>query len=126
MTTETMQLKSESAVSVPASGLTTIATIQNNSKKLLCFHFDVATQALDNFDVLARAHNGAQLQDLTPALWTSLPSGGRFLYASGDLAAVAAAGNGYFEMDIAGLSEIVVKASGAADSASITPRWSLQ
>lgn len=113
------------AVSCPAAGDTTIASIGNPGKKLLCFHFNVATQALDNFDVLVKAHRDATAVDLTPADWTVLTAGGRFLFASGDLAAVAAAASGYFEMDVTGLDEIIVKASGAVNNASVTPRWTL-
>lgn len=92
----------------------------------MAFHFDVVTQALDDFEVRGRGNSGAVLQDFTPSSWTSLPANGRILESSGDLAAVAAAGNGYFRMDVGELSEVVVRASAAADSASVTPRWSLQ
>lgn len=117
---------SAAAVACPAAGDTTIADITNTGRRLLCFHFDVATQALDAFKVSARAHASAQLVDFTPANWLALDAGGRFRRTNGDLAAVAAAGNGYFEMDVDGLVEIVVKASGAVNNASVTPRWSLQ
>lgn len=120
------QLHSEAAVTSVATGLTTLALLQNNQKKLLCFHFDVATQALDDFNVSARAHPDAQWQDFTPASWTTLPSGGRIAESSGDLNTVAAGSNGYFAMDIDGLVEIKVECSAAVDSASVTPRWSLQ
>lgn len=119
-----MSQSASTAVTVPASGLTTIATILVGDKKLLCFHFAVATQNLDDFDVLIKAHPGATAQDITPT-WTALVAGSRFLHASGNLAAVAASAVGYFEMDVAGLDSVEVKASAASDSAAVTPRWSL-
>jgi hypothetical protein len=117
---------SAAAVTVPGAGNTTIATITNAGKKLLCFHFDVVTQALDAFVVKGRAHTSAQQIDFSPAAWATPDAGGRIRRTNGNLAAVAAAGNGYFEMDIDGLAEITVQASAAADSAAVTPRWSLQ
>lgn len=131
-----IECSSASAVTVGGTGLTTIATISNRHNVLLCFHFDVATQNVDDFQVYGRAHTDAQLQDLTPTWSTLTTATGRFLLASvcttstgafvdTDLDTVATTQNGYFEMDVTGLSEIVVKASAAADSASVTPRWSL-
>jgi hypothetical protein len=114
-------------VSVVGSGLTTLTTVSNIHSKLLCYHFDVAAQNLDDFQVYGRAHTSAQLTTFTPASWTTLPGGNdRFLRASANLAAIAATGNGYFEMDISGLVEVTVKASAVADSANVTSWWSIQ
>lgn len=118
-------LASETAVAAPASGLTSLAIIKVENRRLLCFHFDVATQNVDDFDVLVKSHPDATAVDITPTDWTSLTSGSRFLFASGNLAAVAAAAKGYFEMDVAGLHEVEIKVSGAVNNASVTPRWSL-
>jgi hypothetical protein len=123
--TTTIENGSAAAVVAPGAGNTTLATITNTCRRLLCFHFDVATQALDAFIVKGKAHASAQLQDFSPASWSAPDAGGRFIRTSGNLAAVAAAGNGYFEMDISGLVEIDVLVSAAADSASVTPRWSI-
>lgn len=120
-----MMRQEAAAVAVPAAGLTVLANVKNDRYRLLCFHFDVAAQNLDDFDVLARAHENAQLVDFTPADWTALPAGGRFRRSSGNLAAVAAAGNGYLEMDIEGLAEIEIRVSAAVNNANVTPRWSL-
>lgn len=117
------------AVTVVGTGLTTIATIRNDEYTTLCFQFDVATQNLDDFDVLAVSHPSATQVDFTPSSWSSLPSNGRIVESGGsttNLAAVAAAGNGYFVMDVTGLTTIVIKASAAADSAAVTSRWTLQ
>lgn len=125
----------ETAVTVPAAGFTTLATIANAGDQLLVFQFDVATQALDQFRIRAKAHASAQyLTYGDPAnSWTdpsaansNIAAGSRILETSGDLNTVAAAGNGSFAMDISGLVEVLVEASAAVNNASVTPRWSLQ
>ena len=124
------------AVTVAGTGLTTVATFSGLRKNLLCFHFATATQAIDDVDVFAKAHASAQLQDFTPADWTTLPSGGRFrrtavsttatgAIVDGDVNTVATTENAYFEMDVDGLDTVVVKMSAGADSASVTFYWSL-
>jgi len=134
---EPIQSTEAQAVPLAAAGLQTVATIGNYKAKLLCFHFDVGGQDLDDLNVYGRAHPNAQLVDYTPADWTVLESGGRVRRAvrsttssgavvDGNLNAVTVLQNGYFEMDIDGLVEIVVKASAAADNGLITPRWSAQ
>lgn len=122
------------AVSAPAAGFTQLAKIANPSKRLLCFHFDVATQALDQFRISGRAHLDAQyvVFGVPGNSWTdpaaansNIAAGSRILETNGNLDAVAAAGNGYFAMDISGLAEILVEVSAAVNNASVTPRWSL-
>jgi hypothetical protein len=125
MTTETMRLYSPGPVTVPAAGFTTIATIQNIDKKLLCFQFDVSTQALDQFKVSARAHGSRKLKDFSLANWAVPEVDGRIIETDSNLAAVAAGGDGYFAMDISGIVEIVIEASAAVDSAIVTPGYSL-
>lgn len=117
----------KSAVTVPATGLTTIATINTMGRKLLNFAFSVATQALDDFDVKGKEHPDGPQFDYTPAGgWTAPDEGDRIVEASGDLAAVAAGADGKFAMDVSGLYEVEILASAAVDSASVTPFWSLQ
>jgi len=114
------------AATVAGTGLTTVSTIDTGvGYTRLCYHFAVATQNLDDFNVEGKAHASATVVDFTPTSWTSLPAGGRIIESSSDLAAVAAAAAGYFCMDVQGLVQIIVKASAAADSASVTPYWSL-
>lgn len=131
-----MKLIAGDPVAVAEADETTLATIINERWKVLCFHFDVADQNVDGLKVYARAHPDAQLVDFTPADWTAIPSGDRFrrcarsttatgALVDGDLDAVTTAQNGYLEMDIDGLAEIVLKASAAADSAEVTPRYSV-
>lgn len=123
------------SVSVPASGFTTIATITNTRYKTLVFQFDVATQALDQFQILAKAHADATNQTfgVSGNSWTdpdavdsNIAPGSRILETNGNLDTIAAAGNGYFAMDVTGLVAIVVQASAAVSSASVSSRWSLQ
>jgi hypothetical protein len=131
-TTETFKLSDRltrvagDAVACPASGDTVVSTIAINGQTRLCYHFAVATQNVDNFDVLVKAHPTATAVDITPADWTDVSGTARFQFSSGNLAAVAAAGTGYFEMDVTGLSEVVVEVSGAVNNASVTPYYTLQ
>jgi hypothetical protein len=125
------------AVTLLASGLTAIATIKNpQGATKLCFHVDIATQAGDDFDIFGRAHGSAQLQNFTPADFASIPAASRIkaalvhttssgAYVDANLNGLAVTENGYFEMDITGLTEVVVKMSAAVDGAVVTPRWSL-
>jgi len=122
-----LRMAEGAAVTIPLATNGTLAKILNtHGKTRLCFHFDVATNALDNFDVNVKAHDDATAVDITPANWASLAAGEyRFLYASGNLAAQGAGTSGYFEMDITGLKEIDITASAAVGAASVTPRWSM-
>jgi hypothetical protein len=120
------QHKVTSAIS--ATGDTSVAVIENKvGYTKLCFHAGVATQALDNFDLFIKAHEDATARDVTPANWASLAATDYpgIKYSSGNLAALAAAANGYFEMDITGLAEVEIKVSAAVTGAAVTARWSL-
>jgi len=127
------------AVTVPGTGLTEIDTIAVRGQGMLCFAFATATQNIDDLQVYARTHPGAPYQDITPssATWASItvPSW-RFkiavvsttatgAYVDADLNTVATTENGYFELDVTGLESVVVKASAAGDSASVTAFWAL-
>lgn len=124
-----LRMLSGAAITVPGTGDTEIAKIQNTrGHTRLCFHLDVATQALDNLDIDVLAHDDATEVDMTPANYQSLAAAEyRMLFASGITGAgtMSANTNGYFEMDITGLKTVSVKASAGADSAAVTPRWSL-
>lgn len=127
----------ETAVTVDESGPTTLATIDNSAghKRLKC-QFDVASQNLDACEVWAKAHGSAVSMNITPTSWASLPSGHYILatgvhttstgaYVDGDLDTVDAGQSGFFDMDIEGFSEIIVKVSAEGGAASATPRWTL-
>lgn len=128
------------AVTLTAAGLTTVATISVAGRTLLCIHFDVAVQAVDDLNVYARAHSGAQLVEISPAsaTWASpatpcprikfsaVSTTSTGAYVDADLSSIATTENGYLEVDVTGLSEVVIKAScAAADGGTITPRWHL-
>ena len=119
-------------VSVPAAGLTVIASMKNdNGADWMTFHFDVAGQALDDFDVLGRGRNDAQLIDFTIDWTVDPPNGHRIReYTSTgvgeNLAVTPAGGNGYFMMWVRGLEDIEIRASAGADSALVTSRPSFQ
>ena len=115
----------EAQASFLAAGDTVLATIDCQGCDLLLFHFDVTTQALDNFDVFAKAHPDAQYEDFTPASWTVLPTNGRFVEADGDLNTQAAGSSGYFGMRVSGLALVQVRISAAVNGALVTPFWSL-
>lgn len=133
------QMVSPGAITVAGTGLTTIATIMVNGRTWLGFHFATATQAIDDLQVYARAHPDAQYTDHTPtsATWATIgtPSPRMKLamvhttstgaYVDADLNTVATTENGYFEMDVTGLYDVLVKASAAADSASVTSYYTL-
>jgi len=133
-----IQQAKQAATAILHTAPTTIATIENLARRLLCFHFTPAVRAVTEFRVYGRAHADAPLQDFTPADWATLPSGGRIRETSvnttatgavvdGDLDTVATTENGYFMMDIDGLVEIVVKAQGTTDgTGTVASFWSLQ
>lgn len=122
------------AVTVGTGSYTTLATISNTKYTLLVFQFAVATQALTKCQILAKGHASADLQTFgeTAKSWTdpdaadsNIAAGSRILATNGNLDTVAAGSSGYFEMDITGLTSIVVQLEAAVNSASVTPRWTL-
>jgi hypothetical protein len=123
------------AVTAPAAGYTTVADIGNLNSSILCFQFTVAAQALDQFQILGRAHGSAPFVTIGVSgnSWTdkaaansNIAIGSRILETNGNLDAVGAGSNGYFAMDISGLVEIQVQVSAAVNGAVITPYWSMQ
>jgi hypothetical protein len=112
---------------VLATGDTDLIVIGNREYAKLCVHLAVTGQALDNFDVLAKANPAGVIVNVTPANWASLADTDYpgILYASGNLAALAAAASGYFEMDVTGLREITLRASAAVDGAAVALACSL-
>jgi hypothetical protein len=128
-----------SAVTVAGTGLTSVAVIPVGGRTLLCFHFEVDTQAVDDVQVYAKAHPDATAADITPtsATWATPTTPSRRIlhssvyttttgaYVDGDLNTVATTESGYLEVDVTGLYEVEIKMSAGADSAAVTPRWSL-
>lgn len=110
--------------------LATLATIPNPGYEWLTYEYEVAAQALDDFDVNGRvqAVAAAQQKDYTID-WTADPPGGHRIKeytstgASENLAATPAGGNGYFKMRIVGLAEITIKARAAVNGAVVSHRY---
>jgi len=117
---------STTAVTVPAAGLTTLATIASTGYHWLVFQAAVATQPLDDFNVSVKGHASAAYEDVTPADWTVLEDGGFFKMSNGNLAATAAGATAMFKMDITGFTSILVEVSSTTNNSSVTPRWTLQ
>jgi hypothetical protein len=107
-------------VAVPAAGNTALATISCANHERLFVQFSVATQALDAFLVQARCSADASFATLYSAGADFTSPSGLLVDASGDLTAVAAAGTGWFVMDVRGLYEVKLLASAAVDSAAVT------
>lgn len=108
------------AVTVPAASNTTILQLPVSGLERIVVQFAVATQALDAFLIKAKAHPDASDITLYSAAADFTTPAGLLLGASGDLTTVAAAGTGWFIMDVRGLHEVTIQASGAVDSAVVT------
>lgn len=111
---------SASAVSCPATGNTALLTIATAGLERIFVQVSVATQALDAFLVQARCSADATLTTLYSAAADFTVPAGLMVGASGDLTTLAAAGSGWFIMDVRGLYEVKLLASGAVDSAAVT------
>jgi hypothetical protein len=128
------------AVTLAAATLTTVATIPVGGRTLLAFHFNVAVRAVDDLQVYAKAHPDAEYVDITPtsATWanpatpswriknSAVHTTSTGAYVDADLNTVDTTENGYLEVDVTGLHEVVIKASCATDNTgTLTPRWQL-
>jgi hypothetical protein len=111
---------SASAVACPATGNTALLTISTAGLERLFVQISVATQALDAFLIQGRAASGASFVTLFSAAGDFTSPAGLMVDASGDLTTLAASGTGWFVMDVRGLYEVKLLASGAVDSAAVT------
>lgn len=110
-----------------------LAVISNPGFDWLLYEFEVATQALDNFDVFGRvqAVAAAQIKDFTIDWTVDPPTGHRIKeYTSTgtgeNLSVTPAGGHGYFLMRVSGLAEITIKGSAAVNGAVVSQRYSLR
>jgi len=105
-----------------AAGDTTLVEFETGPYTHMGFQLSVATQALDNFDLFIRCHESGPWQDITPANWASLAATDYhgLLYSSGNLAALAAAASGYFELQNTGVQAVQIKVSAAVDGAIVS------
>lgn len=99
------------ALAVPASGNTTLLEIPVKGLERIFVQFDVTSNAFDAFIISARASRDASYAVLYNAAGDFLVPQGLLLGASGDLT-TQAVGSGWFIMDVRGLNEVKVEASG--------------
>jgi len=103
---------------LPAGSNTDILEVMTLGLKNIGVYFDVATNALDVFTVSARFHPDDSFHSLYTAI-TSTPAG-LIIAASGTLASTAAAGSGWFLLDVRGIYAIKISVSGTvADTTAV-------
>lgn len=107
-------------VTVPAAGLTVLATFNVNFLERLCVEIANASQDLDGFQIAARFHSAGSFMTLysTSGHFTS-PSG-ILIGASGDLTGLAAGSSGWFILDCLGLDQVRIFASAVSNNAAVT------
>jgi hypothetical protein len=108
------------AVTVPAASNTALLTISCAGLERIAVQVGVITQALDAFLIQGRCSADAAFATLYSAGADYTSPAGLLIDASGDLTAIAAAGSGWFVMDVRGLYEVKLLASAAVDSAAVT------
>ena len=133
-------LEAPGAVTLLVAALSNVAQVLVGGRTFLAMHFGVAGQAVDDLQVYAKAHPNAEYVDITPtsATWatpttpswriknSAVHTTSTGAYVDADLNTIAITENGYLEVDVTGLYELLVKASCAvADGGTITPRWHL-
>jgi hypothetical protein len=95
---------------IPAAGNTDILEVLTLGLRHIGVYFDVATNDLDAFIVSAKFHPDDTFHSLYSAI-TSTPAG-LVIAASGTLASTAAAGSGWFLLDVRGIYAIKISVSG--------------
>lgn len=112
-------LQAKSVVTaIPAGSNTDILELQTLGLAHIGVFFDVATNNLDVFTVSAKFHPDDTFHSLYTAI-TSTPAG-LIIAASGTLASTAAAGSGWFIMDVRGIYAIKITVSGTvADTTAV-------
>lgn len=114
------QLTSALSVSVPTAGNTEILRIPTVGMERLFVQFDVATNNLDAFRILAKAHPSATATLLYSLAADYTVPAGLLVGASGDLTTVAAAASGWFIMDVRGVYEVQLQASATGGAAAVS------
>ena len=108
------------AVACPAAGNTVLLTLNVLGLTRLFVQFSVATQALDAFLISAKAHPDATAVTIASSAANFTSPVDPIVAASGDLTTTAAAGTGWFLMNVVGLHEVTISASGAVNNAAVT------
>lgn len=109
-------------VAVPDADTTLLLEIPCDSINTLSVEVSVVDEALDGFEIRARLHRNSDWQVLYDAAGDFTSPIGLLIGTSGDLTAQAEDTTGWFIMDVTGLFAVQVRASGAADSATVTAR----
>lgn len=103
---------------IPATGNTDILELTTLGLKNIGVYFTVATNDLDAFIVSAKFHPDDTFHSLYTGI-TSTPAG-LVIAASGTLATTAAAGSGWFLLDVRGIYAIKISVSGTvADTTAV-------
>jgi len=105
------------AVSVPATGTTTLIEVPTAGLHTLGVQVDVTVQALDAFAITARFNESGAFVTLYSSAGDFTTPAGLLIGASGNLTIQAAGTTGWFILDVRGLHSVKVTCSGAVDSA---------
>jgi hypothetical protein len=101
-------------VVIPATGSTNVLTVPVYGMTNLGVQVVVGVHALDGFAISARFHRDADFVTLYSSAGSFTTPAGLLIGASGDLTAQAV-GTGWFILDVRGLYEVRVSASGTVD-----------
>ena len=105
---------------IPATGNTDILEIMTLGLKNIGVYFTVATNDLDAFIVSAKFHPDDTFHSLYTAIDATPTESPLVIAASGTLASTAAAGTGWFLMDVRGIYAIKISVSGTvADTTAV-------
>jgi hypothetical protein len=99
------------AVAVPASGNTTLLQFRTYGLERIFVQIDVTVNALDTFLISGRASADATAATLYSTAGAFTSPAGLIVGASGDLT-TQAVGSGWFIMDVRGLWDVTIQASG--------------
>ena len=112
---------SNSALSVPASGNTTLLDLDVKDTERIYVQLVPTTQALDAFIVAILPHSNGAYSTIASAATDFTAPVGLMVGASGDLTTLAAAATGWFILDTRGLARVRIQASAnVAGAATVT------
>lgn len=125
MTTITKNYESVSLALAASNYNSTRIMLRGETK--LCMHVKAVSQAFDLCKVWGRAHEEASDVDFTPGTWATPTTTSRVNRSNGvNLTTLAAGGEGYFEMDVTGLTSVIMQFSPAVNGGSAEVRYSLR
>lgn len=107
------------AVAVATGANTTLLELIVEGISKLSVHFDVSDANLDAFAISGRVHPDAAYHTIASASGDYTSPAGRMLRASADLTGIAAAGSGWFDMDVSALQAVKIAASAAGSAAAV-------